>query len=1049
MKEKITSILIVGIFVLSGLGAVATNNNVTENNGFIEKTSTLSLSFSPVYINDYSSKYLEITMEDTSNSIKPGEPVLPRVVKTLELPFGVKNVNIKVTPKNIQEYKVDKEIRPGPEFLPLATISNAVEKSDKNHNIYSNNEEYPSSWIKYRVSCGLNDAYKHVTNVAIQTFPVRYNPSEGYITVAEEFDITINYLDPEKDVFPVTSTYDLVIIAPGKFEGILQKLVNHKNSMNPPIKTTFMETDDIYSNPAYNDGDSDKSEMIKYYIEEVVRTMGVKYVLLVGGLDSLIYGKPRDNANEGSKDWYVPVRYNNIFDNPKYPLDDVAYDPGVITDLYYADLYKEGGVFEDWDPNGDGIICSWGKEGYVNDTGVGAPTQIDWDPDVSVGRLACRNKIEVRSMVNKIINYEKNAYGSDWFNKILAVSGDGFLDQEPLDIEWDTTGLDNGDYTLYAQSKNHDDPPLKGPIDIINFTINKDIPTNLTFNHDDHLKISEYPGKPIAEICSISEGNNIGNNNTFCKISDKWAYCNQFLDWANIEYTDGVLFIRGKSYDPQEYGYITDIKVWINNSIGETVFTGWKNDTEQYYEGEWATGERELLGAGGALYYVPPEFETELLWTSNGLWTGEESFADAFNQGSGFTFVSGHGSPYSWGNHYAGIPGNRRYSHIGGIDTVDRRLNPPIFPMQKLSNKNKPPVTLVGGCHNSQFNVSFLTTMLKYPKMWTYGVATPECWSWWLTRLAKRGSIATIGNTGLGYGVLGKECTSVGLDGGICIEFFKQIGEGHRILGDVYLQTQKNYVLDFDMELQEHGKTLSQWILNGDPSLRLGGYEITQNQVVIDIPQTDTTADGVPNNPVSLDAYPVDKSTPNSYEWSFDTDGDDIYDTSATGDSVTQTWEKPGVYWVQVKAIYDDYEETTETIVEIEYEEFPDTPTKPSGQKQILANIQYRYKTSSEDPAGNDLWYIFDWGDGEHSLVGPVKSGKTATGIHKWKENGNYEVKVMAINEFAYWSDFSDPLEITVPRTRDTTNNLLFYLLQRFFSNNPNFFPILKQILGL
>jgi hypothetical protein len=816
--------------------------------------------------------------------------------------------------------------------------------------------------------------------------------------------------------------------------------------MNPPIKTILKTTKDIY-----NEYDGvDKPEQIKYFIKDAIETWGIKYVLIVGGLDSLILGIPRDDENQGTKDWEVPVRYNNIHDNPKYPLGNkTAYDPGVLCDHYYADIYKEGGDFDDWDPNEDGIICSWGKDGCVNDTGHEVTYQIDWDPDVSVGRLACRNIFEVRNMVDKIIKYETNAHGQDWFNRVLTISGDGFLDQIDLNITWDTKGLDDGEYTIYAQSTNHDDPPVSGPIDVINITVDKTQPTHITFNHDDHLHISEYPGKPIAEIVSVSEGNVLGYNDTYYNPNEGEAYCNQFLHWGNITYEDEVLYIRGKSYDPKAYGNITDIKVWINNSIGETVFTDYRNDTEMYYEGEWACGQKTLYGRGGALYYTPPGFEKIELWTSNGLFTGAKSFTDSIDEGSGFLFVSGHGSPTIWCNHLAGVPGNRHHSHVTGAHTIDLWTGGPIFPMDTLSNKYKTPVTLVGGCHNSQFNVSLIPTILKWSKLWTYGTAAPECWSWWLTRVPKKGSLATIGNTGLGYGVIGKDCTTFGLDGGICIEFFEQYNNGRVILGDTYIQTQKTYCSQFDMKLQEHGKTISQWVLSGDPSLKIGGYDNVENQVTIDITSNGLNSDGYPNNPILMNAQP--QTTPNSYEWSFDTTGDGIYDTFKTEKNVQQTWEKPGVYWVKIKAIYDDHEEISETIVDIESTEFPEQPTKPTGRLNIRANIPYQYKTSATDPQGNDLWYWFMWGDGEWDLVGPVKSGNTAKAIHKYKQKGSYEIKVMAINQFAHWSEWSESLTVTVTKakTRDITNNPIFYFLQRFFSNNPNFSPILKQLLGL
>ena len=59
-------------------------------------------------------------------------------------------------------------------------------------------------------------------------------------------------------------------------------------------------------------------------------------------------------------------------------------------------------------------------------------------------RLACVNVTEVRTVVKKIITYETTTYGSEWFKKMTVISGDGFLDQEDLNIQWDTNGLPTG-----------------------------------------------------------------------------------------------------------------------------------------------------------------------------------------------------------------------------------------------------------------------------------------------------------------------------------------------------------------------------------------------------------------------------------------------------------------------------------------------------------------------------------------------------------------------------------------------------------------------------
>ena len=474
------------------------------------------------------------------------------------------------------------------------------------------------------------------------------------------------------------------------------------------------------------------------------------------------------------------------------------------------------------------------SEGNYPDSEVENDT-LDMVPDVSLGRLACRNIVEVMEVVDKIINYEKTTYGKDWFKKAVVVSGDGFMDQEDLDFQWDTTCLPDGEYTIYGQSKADGEP--FGVPDIIHVTLDKNACTNITFNHDDHLRIDEYPTEAIAEIVSVSDGDILGCCDYTYEPSEGEAYGNGYSGWANINYTDGILHIRGKTYDPSPYGYSTDMRVWIHNEEGETVFDEWRYDQEMYYEGEWITGEQTLKGGGGALYYLPEDFEKEIIWASNGKLTGPDDIINSLNPGCGFAFISGHGSPRVWTDHFPGIPGNRRYGSIPAI--VNIQWGPkgfpviPTFPMNKLSNKDKLPITLIGGCHNSQINVSMVYSLLdrsnqKYS--WCSGSPVPECFSWWLVKLRGRGAIATLGNTGLGYGTLGNDCLIEGLDGGICIEFFKQYNysyeenEGAAYLGDVFVNTQQAYCSLYDMDFLDHAKTLTQWILLGDPSLMIGGY---------------------------------------------------------------------------------------------------------------------------------------------------------------------------------------------------------------------------------
>ncbi len=809
--------MVVLILVLSGLGTAAITNDATYDVKTEKQSFMSTILVSPLIIEELDSENIKVHLKDISTYLmNPGQPMLPKIVKTVELDFGVSNVEINVIPKTVKIYDVTKKIRPAPIPMPLTEDRhNIAVKTMGDDEVYASSELFPSTWYDYKIGCGLNADNEQVTHVAIHFFPVRYIPSEGKLYVAESADIEITYVEPTSDPFTENGEYDMVIIAPPRFLLTLQRLVRHKNNFG--VNTILKTTKDIYNEyPGV-----DKPEQIKYFIKDAIEEWDVKYVLLVGGLNSLLLAKARDDVNQGSKDWHVPVRYNNLFDDPEHPLsNDTIYDPGVISDLYYADIYEIGGNFSSWDPNGDGVFAAWSRPGVENDTGI------DMFPDVCLGRLACRNIREVKIMVNKIIEYEKKPADPLWFNKMVVVSGDGFLDQEDLDFQWDVTGLPDGEYTIYAQSNNPDN--IFGSIDVVDVTLDRTIASDISFNHDDHLKIESYPCPPVAEITSPSKGDILGNTDFFYEPTEGEAYGNEFTNWANVSYENGIMHIRGKSYDPKPYGAVTDIQVWIENSDEQIVFSDWRYDTEMYYEGEWVTGDRMLNGKGGALYYMPDHFDREILWTSNGRFSGQDDVIETLSQGSGFAFFSGHGSPRVWADHYPGVPGNRQNGSITGLLTNDIYGGPPFLPMKHINNIDKPFILVVGGCHNSQFNVSLIPSLLDYRlglSLWTYGMPASECWSWKLTRLPRRGAIASIGNTGLGYGTLGGDCTIGGLDGGISLEFFRQYGEeGHDILGEAYRQTQTYYASTFDMEEDDHVKSIQQWVLLGDPSLKIGGY---------------------------------------------------------------------------------------------------------------------------------------------------------------------------------------------------------------------------------
>ena len=820
----------VGILVGSTLGVVGIQTNQQAAVSLSQHLSTPQ-----IQIETTSNEYLMLELEGSSTYIsKAGHPRLPEIVQVVELPFGATDISVSLTPTDFTTQHITQQIKPSAALLPLTPEyqSLAAGTTMKDETVYAMKTPYPTTWFTSSITVGLNKDKEHVAFLSIHYYPIRYTPATGTIQIAQNADVKISYIPSETTPFPTTTTYDLVIIAPTAFESALQPLITHKN--NYGVSTFLKTTEDIYSE--YNA--FDKPEQIKYFIRDALETYGITAVMLVGGVKNVVISKPKDDANQGSTGWWLPVRYTNLWDNPKFPLEaETLHDPGVLCDLYYSDIYEKNGGFSSWDPNGDGIFAAWNRPGIENDTGL------DLNPDVALGRLACTSVDEVDIVVNKIITYETTTYGADWFKKMTVVSGDGFMDQEDLNIQWDTKGLPNGAYTIHAQSNN----PSKvyGPIETINITVDKTKETMLTFNQDDYLRTNNYhyPWKPIAEIVTVTEGNILGNTDFTYVPTEGEAYCNEFYFWANMSYLNEVLTIRGKSYDPVPYGNLTDIHVWITDSADQIIFEDWRNNTEMYYEGEWTTGEKALLGRGGALYYMPSEFEKDIVWASNGKFTGPQDVLDAWSEGAGFMFLSGHGSPNVWADHYPGVPGNRAHGSVDGPVVTTLRCYPPffqlpIYPLDTLSNGNKLPITAIGGCHNSQFNVSMIYGVLdimiylipSFPKltMWCYGTAIQECFSWRVVSNPNGGAIASFGNTGLGYGMPGIDLTTGGGDGWVTIEIFRQYGDyGIDDLGLAHQQTLSAYVNTFDMTDMEagHVKSVQQWVMFGDPTLKIGGYE--------------------------------------------------------------------------------------------------------------------------------------------------------------------------------------------------------------------------------
>jgi hypothetical protein len=383
--KKSLAIVIVAVLITSGCGAVASSFTDPRT---VEKTDTLS--FSSVRLleeNGYTSIDLS---EATSYLTTQGSYILPVVTRVYTFPFKTKITDVVVSFTETQEKTISKPLKLAPP--PIADDTERPSLASVQSTSF---KIYPEQSYSSHIAAG-REGDNLATFLAIHLYPVHYLPSDNILSCAKNAKITITYLLPETQSTTTSDQYELLIIAPEAFSEALQPLVTHKISKG--MTTKLVTRDDICNSVYFPAEGRDCAEEMKYFIKNAFDQWGTKYVLLVGGR----------NGGIMQEKWWIPVRYSLLNDDG---------EGSYLTDLYFADLYDSNGNFSSWDSNNNSIFAEWTTT---------AKDVLDMYPEVYVGRLPCTSVSQVKTIAEKIINYETTTYGTEWFKKFVGVAGDTY-----------------------------------------------------------------------------------------------------------------------------------------------------------------------------------------------------------------------------------------------------------------------------------------------------------------------------------------------------------------------------------------------------------------------------------------------------------------------------------------------------------------------------------------------------------------------------------------------------------------------------------------------
>ena len=194
---------------------------------------------------------------------------------------------------------------------------------------------------------------------------------------------------------------------------------------------------------------------------------------------------------------------------------------------------------------------------------------------------------------------------------------------------------------------------------------------------------------------------------------------------------------------------------------------------------------------------------------------------------------------------------------------------------------------------------------------------------------------------------------------------------------------------------------------------------------------------------IEITGSAADGKTPYTFEWDLDDDGQ--FD-DATGAVITHSWSEAGSYIIRLK-VTDDDDKTAEDYAAVNIAQgenrAPLKPSTPEGPTSGQAGKKYKYTTSTTDPDGDQVMYFFDFGDGTSGWLGPYDSGDTCEVEHTFGY-GSHAIRVKAQDSHFEESPWSDPLSISMPKSKILQNPFIAKLFSQLFER----FPVLQKILG-
>ena len=358
------------------------------------KTTRLSLSFDADELTfKKAGDFDQILFRDSEFLGRPGEPLLPVKVIQILIPVDQEIESAKMVSERSHLLAGTYNVYPTQPPVPVSEMpwrDKSIEFVPPDPQIYGSSSEFPGKVVDV-ISHGFMGGL-HIAALAV--YPVQYLPTQGKLLFYDQIELELIYQPSDRRPVEVSHRSETasqiyseavksLVINPEEAELTPQRVSS--STQEPDVEYLIITTDDFAATfqeladwktakgvPAEiytvewissNYSGVDTQEKIRYFIRDMYQNQGTVWVLLGGDVSKVPHRKGFAFAETGT--W----------------LDEIP------ADLYYSDLDSN------WNANGDTI---WGGFG----------DQVDFYPDVFVGRAPVDNLSQLLNFIDKTLEYQ-------------------------------------------------------------------------------------------------------------------------------------------------------------------------------------------------------------------------------------------------------------------------------------------------------------------------------------------------------------------------------------------------------------------------------------------------------------------------------------------------------------------------------------------------------------------------------------------------------------------------------------------------------------------